>query len=50
MTSDRHPSCHRGVLVNWLDATLKIITPLEPIIMPLITSNRDVKHGIKPLA
>ncbi len=36
--------------MNWLDAVLKIVTPLEPIIVPLITSNRDVKHDIKPLS
>lgn len=30
-------------------ALIAIIDALQPIIVPLITSNRDVKHDVKPL-
>lgn len=36
--------------MNFLDAVLKVVTALEPIVIPLITSNRDVKHDIKPIS
>ncbi len=35
--------------MNVLEAVRRIVDALEPIIVPLITSNRDVKHDIKPL-
>ncbi|MFE5884363.1 hypothetical protein [Streptomyces hydrogenans] len=31
-------------------ALLAIINALQPIVVPLISSNRDVKHDIKPLS
>lgn len=36
--------------MNWLNDILKVVTTLEPIVVPLLTSNRDVKHDIKPIS
>ncbi|GAA3091188.1 hypothetical protein GCM10017562_72900 [Streptomyces roseofulvus] len=48
MSADRHPRSPVESYVNWLDAVLKVL--VDPIIVPLITSNRDVKHDIKPIS
>lgn len=36
--------------MSWLDDVLRVVTILEPIVIPLISSNRDVKHDIKPIS
>lgn len=35
--------------MTWLDDILRVVTTLEPIIVPLITSDREVKHDIRPI-
>ncbi|WP_269208521.1 hypothetical protein [Conexibacter woesei] len=35
---------------NLVDDLLKVVTALEPIVVPIISSNRDVKHDVKVIA
>lgn len=36
--------------MNWVDELLRTVKDLELIIVPLIASDRDVKHDIKPIS